>query len=186
MSSTATVLFHHAVADRLGLNPTDHKCADLIMRHGPLTAGELAEVTGLTSGAITGVVDRLEKAGYVKRERDEHDRRKVMIHARHNPEIERTFIALFASISSAMEKLCDEYSESDLEMILHFMGRCRELAQEETKRLRTLDITQAIPAEHDAAIKRHIEANRKAAAADRERRAVGTGGQNEERRTRRE
>lgn len=184
MSSTATVLFHHAVADRLGLNPTDHKCADLIMRHGPLTAGELADVTGLTSGAITGVVDRLEKAGYVKRERDEHDRRKVMIHAQHDPEIERTFMALFASISSAMEKLCDEYSEQDLEMVLDFMGRCRKLAEEETRRLRTLDISQTIPEEHSAAIKRHVEANRKAAAADRERRSIGTKERNEDRRTR--
>src|SRR2546428_12497931 len=76
--STATVLFHTAVAERLGLSATDHKYADLIARQGPMTAGELADRTGLTTGAITGVLDRLEPAGGVRRERDPHDRRRVM------------------------------------------------------------------------------------------------------------
>src|SRR2546427_828436 len=61
--STATVLFHAAVAERLGLSATDHKYADLIARQGPMTAGELADRAGLTTGAITGVLDRLEQAG---------------------------------------------------------------------------------------------------------------------------
>ncbi|WP_392435861.1 MarR family transcriptional regulator [Chlorogloeopsis fritschii PCC 9212] len=68
--SAATVLFHTAIAERLGLNTTDHKCADILAQTGAITAGELAERTGLTTGAITGVVDRLEKAGFVRRERD--------------------------------------------------------------------------------------------------------------------
>src|SRR5438034_2670026 len=78
--STATVLFHAAVAERLGLSATDHKYADLIARQGPMTAGELADRAGLTTGAITGVLDRLERAGWVRRERDPHDRRRVMVH----------------------------------------------------------------------------------------------------------
>ena len=57
-NSTATVLFHHALAERLGLGPTDHKCLDLLCERAPLTASELAVITGLTSGAITGVVAR--------------------------------------------------------------------------------------------------------------------------------
>src|SRR5262249_43014336 len=65
--SAATIMFHQAVADRLGMNVTDHKCADILERNGPMTAGELAERTGLTTGAITGVIDRLEKAGFVRR-----------------------------------------------------------------------------------------------------------------------
>ena len=59
--STATVLFHQNVAQKLGLNPTDHKCLDLIMRNENMTAGDLAQMTGLTTGAITGVIDRLEE-----------------------------------------------------------------------------------------------------------------------------
>ena len=61
--STGAVMFHQAVADRFGLHATDHKCTDLIARHGPMSAGTLAALTGLTSGAITGVVDRLEAGG---------------------------------------------------------------------------------------------------------------------------
>ena len=68
--SLATIMFHQAVADRLGLNPTDHKCIDLLASAGSTTAGELAEATGLTTGAITGVIDRLEAAGFVRREDD--------------------------------------------------------------------------------------------------------------------
>ena len=63
-------MFHQAIADRLGLNVTDHKCIDLLLMKGPLTAGELAGMTGLTTGAITAVIDRLEKAGFVRREDD--------------------------------------------------------------------------------------------------------------------
>ena len=74
--STAVVLFHHAVAERLGLGPTDHKCLDLLRDRGTMTGSELSAITGLTSGAITGVVSRLERAGYLRREQDPSDGRK--------------------------------------------------------------------------------------------------------------
>src|SRR5262245_34840645 len=78
--STRTILFHQAVADVLGVTPTDHKCLDFIAEADhPVTAGELATVTGLTTGAITGVIDRLEAAGLAVRERDPHDRRRVVV-----------------------------------------------------------------------------------------------------------
>jgi DNA-binding MarR family transcriptional regulator len=77
--STAVVLFHHAVAERLGLGPTDHKCLDLIRERGPMAGSDLCAITGLTSGAITGVVARLERAGYLRREPDPHDGRKQIL-----------------------------------------------------------------------------------------------------------
>ncbi len=77
--STAVVLFHHAVAERLGLGPTDHKCLDLLRERGPMAGSDLAAITGLTSGAITGVVARLERAGYLRREPDPHDGRKQVL-----------------------------------------------------------------------------------------------------------
>src|SRR6516164_2366733 len=77
--STATIMFHQAIADRIGLHPTDLKCADILFVKGPLTAGELAELTGLTTGAITGVIDRLEGAGFARREEDRYDRRRVIV-----------------------------------------------------------------------------------------------------------
>ena len=73
--STAAVLLHHAVAEHLGLGPTDHKCLDLLRERGAMTGSALGAITGLTSGAITGVVARLERAGYLRREPDPHDRR---------------------------------------------------------------------------------------------------------------
>src|SRR5256885_14559839 len=77
--SIATVLFHHAVAERLGLGPTDHKCLDLLRDRGAMTGSDLSAITGLTSGAITGVVARLERAGYIRRETDPHDGRKQIL-----------------------------------------------------------------------------------------------------------
>src|SRR6266487_3918420 len=77
--STAVVLFHHVVAERLGLGPTDHKCLDLVRERGPMAGSDLSAITGLTSGAITGVVARLERTGYLRREPDPHDGRKHIL-----------------------------------------------------------------------------------------------------------
>ena len=80
--SARTVLFHEAFASWLGLNATESKCLDLVVRaEGTLTAGRLAEQTGLTTGAITGVLDELERAGYIRREKDDRDRRQVLVRA---------------------------------------------------------------------------------------------------------
>ena len=73
-------LMSQAAADRVGINPTDLNCLNILSFSGQLTAGELARATGLTTASITGVVDRLERAGFVRRERDARDRRRVVIH----------------------------------------------------------------------------------------------------------
>jgi len=73
------VLNNHAVTARLGLGPSDSQFMSLLNLHGPLAPGRFAELTGLTTGTVTGVLDRLEKAGYVRRERDPGDRRKVVV-----------------------------------------------------------------------------------------------------------
>src|SRR5258708_33983256 len=83
--STAVVLFHHAVAERLGLGATDHKCLDLLRERGPMAGSDLGAITGLTSGAITGVVARLERAGYLRREPDPHDGRKQILQLAQKP-----------------------------------------------------------------------------------------------------
>jgi DNA-binding MarR family transcriptional regulator len=75
----ASAMLNHAVAERLGLHPTAWECLSLLFEHGSMPAGRLAELTGLTTGAITGLVDRLEVAGYVKRRRDPEDRRRVIV-----------------------------------------------------------------------------------------------------------
>src|SRR5215831_15205306 len=77
--STAAVLFHHVLAERLGLGPTDHKCLDVLRERGVMTGSELAAITGLTTGAVTGVVARLERAGYLRRQPDPDDGRKQIL-----------------------------------------------------------------------------------------------------------
>lgn len=78
--STITVLFHSRVAEQMGLSGTDHKCLELVIQaEQPLTAGRIAQLSGLSTGAVTGVIDRLERHGFVRRVRDPHDRRKVLV-----------------------------------------------------------------------------------------------------------
>src|ERR1700733_10550447 len=78
-SSAQGVIFGQTIANRVGVSNSDMECLDFVILEGRVTAGRLAEVTGLTTGAITGVVDRLEQAGLGRRERDDHDPRKVFI-----------------------------------------------------------------------------------------------------------
>src|SRR5262249_9937903 len=107
--SAATIMFHQAVADRLGMNVTDHKCADILERNGPMTAGELAERTGLTSGAITGVIDRLEQAGFARRAKDPGDRRRVIIEP-NRKRMGQVIGPLFESMARASAELCAHYT----------------------------------------------------------------------------
>ena len=132
--SAATILFHQAIADRLGLNPTDHKCLDLLVLKGLTTAGALADMTGLTTGAITGVIDRLEAAGYVRREDDPNDRRRVIL--RVIPKGYREIGRLFESLSTAVNDLSTRYNDRELATILDFMSRSSQMLQEETRKLR--------------------------------------------------
>ena len=133
--STATILFHQAVADRLAMNVTDHKCAGILAQNGPITAGELAARTGLTTGAITGVIDRLEKAGFVRRARDAGDRRRVIV----EPDwkvIARIFGPLFESMGRAAVLLYSGYSVRELELLRDFAVRSLQLADQETRKIR--------------------------------------------------
>ncbi len=134
--SAASVLFHQAIADWLDLNVTDLKCLDLTSEAGEITPGKLAEHSGLTTGAITGVIDRLEKAGYVRRERDLHDRRKVII----QPIPERILSKLtpiFMSLQQAMGTEFDSlYTDKDMALILDFIDRSMRVLQAETTKLR--------------------------------------------------
>jgi len=133
--SAATVMFHSAVADRAGLSATEHKAMDILSRAGPLTAGELAERTGLTTGAVTGLIDRLEAAGFVRRARDPDDRRKVIV----EPilEVLRAQIGpIFVEMAKAVGELYASYGESERKILLDYQKRMTVLLHEETRRLR--------------------------------------------------
>lgn len=132
--STATIMFHQAVADRLGLHPTDHKCIGLLESTGWSTAGELAEATGLTTGAITGVIDRLEAAGFVRREDDPRDRRRVIV--RVVPKRYRDIARLFEPFAAAVARMGSRYTQKELATILDFMTRSCDVLRDATLELR--------------------------------------------------
>lgn len=131
--STATVLFHHALADRLGLGPTDHKCLDLLCERAPMTASELAAITGLTSGAVTGVVARLERTGRLRREPHPHDRRKQVL--RPTPEAVREVQQVFRALPDAGGVL-EGFDAHQLAAIAEFLARATELAYRRATLLR--------------------------------------------------
>jgi DNA-binding MarR family transcriptional regulator len=123
--STATVLFHHAVAERLGLGPADHKCLDLLLDRGSMTGSQLAAITGLTTGAVTGVVARLERAGYVERRPDPADKRKQIISL--VPERVRDVQEVFAAATPTMAAVLDGFDAVELAAIATFLERVAEV-----------------------------------------------------------
>jgi DNA-binding MarR family transcriptional regulator len=117
-ASAQGVLYGQAVADVAGISGSDLDCMDFLNLEGRMTAGRLAELTGLTTGAITGVIDRLEKAGFVRRERDETDRRKVFIAT--VPEAAMRIGRLYGPMKEAMHTLWGTYSDTELQLLLRF------------------------------------------------------------------
>jgi len=136
--STETIMFHQAIANVLGLHITDHKCLDLIYRFGAMPAGRLAELTGLTTGAVTGIIDRLEKAGYVRRTDDPKDRRRTIVEPTRNKRLERKLELIFIPLHERMYKLLSSYSESELAFLLDAVNKTLEETREESKKLRSL------------------------------------------------
>lgn len=133
--SGVTVLFHAAIAERLGLGAADHKCLDLLMRAGPMTPGELAGRTGLTTGAITGVVDRLERIGYARRAPHPNDRRSVIV----EPVREKALAdlgPLFEGIARETAAMLDRYTVEQLALITDFLTRADDLMTRHTAALR--------------------------------------------------
>jgi DNA-binding MarR family transcriptional regulator len=136
--STETIMFHQSVADVLGLHITDHKCLDLIYRFGAMPAGRLAELTGLTTGAVTGIIDRLEEAGYVRRTNDPEDRRRTIVEPTRNKKLEKRLEAIFIPLRDRMHNLLSLYSDSELVFLLDATTEMIKQTREESRRLRIL------------------------------------------------
>jgi DNA-binding MarR family transcriptional regulator len=118
--SALTVMFHTKVAGQMGLSATDEKCLDLAMRaEGPVTAGRIAELSGLSTGAVTGVIDRLERAGYVRRVRDPHDRRKVLVQVEVG-DLEK-FGQIFEVARQSMIEVLGHFDDAELEVIERYL-----------------------------------------------------------------
>lgn len=132
--STATILFHQAVAEKAGLSGTDHKYLDLLFQEGSMTAGEFAEKTNLTTGAVTGIVDRLEKQGLVKRERQSDDRRKVFITLREENAYKKLG-PIFDSLQHDLEQFYKKFNKEELNIILKYLTDTITLFQKKAENL---------------------------------------------------
>jgi DNA-binding MarR family transcriptional regulator len=132
--SDATILMHEAIARKAGLTAADRKYLGIILDNGSLTAGELSNLTGLTTGAITGLIDRLEKKKLVKREFDKSDRRKVFI----VPNIDkasRLFANSHLDLPTQLEHLLSTFTAKEIQVIERYLTSTVEIMNNVTKRL---------------------------------------------------
>lgn len=132
--STATVLFHSAIGEQMGLGVTDMKTLDYLARLGPLTAGELGERTGLATASVTGLIDRLEAKGFVRRVRDTKDRRRVIVEP--NLEAEARVLPLFRSFEQSLMALLSTCTDEQIETITDFLTRSAGVLRQEALKLR--------------------------------------------------
>jgi DNA-binding MarR family transcriptional regulator len=129
-------LFVQTVAETSGIHPTDIKCLDFLTEKKIATAGDLARITGLTTGAITSAIDRMEKAGFIERKADPKDRRKTLIqlrvsHPRHLQLVHHLF-------SDKLPAILDQYSAAEIELIVDWNKKMATALQEEILTLRSL------------------------------------------------
>ncbi len=135
LTSATGVMFSQAVADCVGINNTDLESMDLLNLYGPMTPGRMAELTGLSSGGVTRLIDRLERAGYVRRDADPADRRRVIIQPLWDDDDTR-IAPLFESMKVRQQALAESYSTEDLQVITGFFTRATAIVQDEITRLR--------------------------------------------------
>ena len=140
----ASSALDRAVAAGLGVHPTAWECLTLLFDHGAMPAGRLAELTGLTTGAITGLIDRLESAYLVVRWRDAGDRRRVIVEAA--PLAWERANLLVAPMLAEMQSLHDGYSADQLEAIRSCLTATTEVLRRHAARLRGEDAEPATPA----------------------------------------
>ncbi|MFF5233104.1 MarR family winged helix-turn-helix transcriptional regulator [Dactylosporangium sp. NPDC000521] len=121
------------VADRLGLNRTDMRCLELLFAPAPLSPGELAAAAGLTTGGVTTAIDRLERAGYVTRERDSADRRRVTVHP--TPHAHRVVAEIYGPIVAEGKAHLARYDDATLRHMIEFVSFATEQQHRHAARL---------------------------------------------------
>lgn len=126
-------LLNHQVGAHLDLRDVDLDCLDLVARYGPLSPSALARRAGLHPATMTGILDRLERAGWISRDRDPADRRAVTISARRERAGE--VLTLYAGMNGSMDRLCAGYSEEELAVLADFLRRTSEAGRDATEEL---------------------------------------------------
>jgi DNA-binding MarR family transcriptional regulator len=129
-----SIQMHESVARKAGLPGTDHKYLGFLLQKGQMTAGELSSLTGLTTGAVTGLIDRFEKKKLVKRRFSEDDRRKVIIEP-NTKNIMALLVPLYKDFRSKSEKLFDSFSDKEIKVIETYFLKAIEIMNETTSKL---------------------------------------------------
>lgn len=128
--------FFRAAAARTGMTVTDLQVIDILDSSRPLTAGQLADITGLTTGAITGMLNRLEEAGIVRRERDPNDGRRIIVRLTPGKDAMREISSIFDTAGKAWEEIAAQYDDTQIAFLLEFLKRSNAASQQQIVRLR--------------------------------------------------
>lgn len=128
-AGTLTVLHTNAVATQIGLSATEFEAIDVISRNQPITAGQLALACGLTTGAVTGLIDRIEAAGFVERRKDPKDRRKVLLVPVENSELSTKVRALYQPISEGYMEIANKFTAEELNFLICTQAKMNDMAR---------------------------------------------------------
>jgi DNA-binding MarR family transcriptional regulator len=132
-SQNASDAYDERVARELGINTTDLRCLDVLGQRGPLTAGQLAEAMHLSSGAVTTLVDRLERAGYARRVRDTADRRRVLVEL--DPDAARHADVFYQPMMQWTVQMLEAFTDEQIQLMIDFLEQGREMVDRELARL---------------------------------------------------
>jgi DNA-binding MarR family transcriptional regulator len=135
--ATAVITFHETVARRLGMSAAESRCLGVLNDLEVATPGQLAQATGLTTGAITGIVDRLEKAGYASREPNPNDRRSLLVRIRQPEKLGQLLGPIYGSLSAAMAQMSSQYTPEQLEIIDRYLNQTIDVLKVETEKLKS-------------------------------------------------
>jgi DNA-binding MarR family transcriptional regulator len=134
--SRSTDVFDDLACEWLGINRTDSRCLDVLEERGRISAGELAKATALTTGAITAVIDRLEKLGYVRRVPDSADRRKVLVES--TDKVRAAAWEIYGPLGEAAGPTLSRYSEEQLQMVIGMLRDGMAIRDAQADRVREM------------------------------------------------
>lgn len=126
-------VLNHRVGSRSEIKDVDFDCLDVITRYGPISPTTLARRIGVHAATMTGILDRLERGGWVVRDRDQRDRRAVVV--RGVPGKQRDLIQLYGGMNSSLDEILDSYSDDQIDLIVDFLRRCTQAGQSATDQL---------------------------------------------------
>lgn len=130
--SDAVVMYHSTLAERVGIGPSEWKTLSILEREGPLSAGDLSDRSGLAPASVTGIIDRLERGGWVHRTRDPSDRRRVIVTLDTEATAEK-YGFLFSGLRRRLDEIYQEYTDQQLELMIEVLEKSAVALREATR-----------------------------------------------------